>query len=72
MTEEPTSSVWKAPSGNPARFRTSSMAMATWGTFEACLSRPVLPAIIAGHRKRKTCQYGKFHGMIARIGPSGW
>ena len=72
MTDEPTSSVWNAPSGKPARVRMSSIASATWGTFEACLSRPTLPAMSAGAAKRSTCQYGKFHGMTASTGPSGW
>ena len=41
-------------------------------TFEACLSRPALPAISAGAAKRKTCQRGKFHGITASTTPSGW
>ena len=64
-------SVWKAPSGNPALRRTSSIASAHCGTFDACLSSPTLPVISAGAAKRNTCQYGKFHGMIARTGPIG-
>ena len=59
------------PEGAPARRKTSSMARAHCGTFEACLRRPVLPAITAGAAKRKTCHRGKFQGMIARTGPSG-
>ena len=71
-SSEPISSVWKAPSGNPASRKMSAMASAHCGTFEACLRSPVLPAISAGAAKRNTCQNGKFHGMTARIGPSGW
>ena len=48
------------------------MASAHWGTLDACLSSPTLPAISAGAAKRKTCQKGKFQGMTARIGPIGW
>ena len=48
------------------------MNSAVWGTFEACLSSPTLPAISAGVANRIACQSGKFHGMMARTGPSGW
>ena len=58
------SSVWKTPSANPARRKISSIASAHWGTFDACFSRPTFPAISAGAANRKTCQNGKFHGMI--------
>ena len=61
----------KTPSGKPASRKTSSMARAVPGTLPACLSRPTLPAISAGAAKRKTCQKGKFQGMIASTGPSG-
>ena len=67
-----TSSVRNTPSGKPARLTASSMPSAERGTFEACFNTAVLPAIKAGARKRITCQNGKFQGMIARIGPSGW
>ena len=66
------SSVWKQPSGNPARRKMSSIASAHWGTLEACLSRPTLPAMSAGAAKRNTCQNGKFHGITASTGPIGW
>ena len=59
------------PSGKPASRKTSSMASAQPGTFDACLSRPTLPAIRAGAAKRKSCQNGKFHGMMASTGPMG-
>jgi hypothetical protein len=48
------------------------MASAQRGTLEACFSTPTLPAIRAGAAKRKTCQKGKFHGITASTGPSGW
>ena len=66
------SRVWNTPPGNPPRGRCPRCASAHCGTFEACLSRPTFPAISAGAAKRKTCQNGKFHGMMARIGPIGW
>jgi hypothetical protein len=68
---EPISSVWKQPSGYPARRNSSSRYSAVCGTFEACLSRPTLPAISAGAANRITCHSGKFHGITASTGPSG-
>ena len=65
------SSVWKTPGGKPARPRMSSISSAHCGTFDACFSSTTLPAISAGAATRNTCQNGKFHGMIARIAPSG-
>ena len=69
---EPTSRVWKVPPGKPARLNSSCMNSAVCGTFEACLSSPTLPAIRAGAAKRMACQSGKFQGMTASTGPSGW
>ncbi len=60
------------PAGNPARANRSCMNSAVCGTFEACLSSPTLPAISAGAANRIACQSGKFHGMMASTGPSGW
>ena len=60
------------PSGTPASRSTSAIASAQRGTFVACLSSATLPAISPGARKRNTCQYGKFHGMIASTQPMGW
>ena len=68
---EPTRSVWKQPSGNPATRKTSSIASADCGTFEACLRSPTLPAMSAGAAKRNTCQKGKFHGITASTTPRG-
>ncbi len=68
---DPTSRVWKVPSGNPARANRSGMNSAVCGTFEACLSSPTLPAIRAGAANRIACHSGKFHGMMASTGPSG-
>jgi hypothetical protein len=48
------------------------MASAEPGTFDACLRTAVLPAISDGAAKRNTCQKGKFHGITASTGPSGW
>ena len=69
---EPTSRVWNVPGGKPARVNRSCMNSAVCGTLEACLSRPTLPAISAGAANRMACQSGKFHGMMASTGPSGW
>ena len=48
-----------------------SIAIAVPGTFAACLSTAPLPAISAGAAKRKTCQKGKFQGMMASTTPNG-
>src|SRR5690625_3450941 len=47
------------------------MAMAHWGTLDACFRRLVFPAMVAGAAKRRTCQKGKFQGITARITPRG-
>ena len=57
--------------GKPASRTASSIASAHWGTLEACLRRAAFPAMNAGARNRTTCQNGKFHGITARITPSG-
>jgi len=41
------------------------------GTLVECFSSATLPAIIAGTRKRNTCQIGKFHGITANTQPRG-
>ena len=69
---DPISNVWNTPSGNPAFRKSSSMSKADCGTIEACFSSPTFPAINAGAAKRSTCQNGKFHGITASTGPSGW
>ena len=71
VSEPATSSVRSSPSGKPASRMTSSAARADCGTFEACLRTIPLPAIRLGAPERKTCQNGKFHGMIASTTPSG-
>jgi hypothetical protein len=68
----PMSSVWNTPEGQPARRNRSSSASAHCGTFDACLSSATFPAASAGAANRTTCQKGKFHGITARITPSGW
>ena len=67
----PTSTVENSPRGKPASWKTSWIASAVRGTFEACLRIAALPAMSAGAAKRKTCQNGKFHGITASTGPSG-
>ena len=61
----------KSGGGKPASLKICSMASAQPLTLPACLRRPALPAMRAGAAKRKTCQNGKFHGMIASTGPRG-
>ena len=68
---EPMSNVWNTPTGNPALAKSSSKYNAVCGTFDACLSRPTLPAINAGAAKRIACHSGKFHGMTASTTPRG-
>ena len=65
------SSVWNTSAGNPAPHQLLEEQQLP-GTLEACLSSPVFPATSAGARKRTTCHSGKFHGMTASTGPSGW
>ncbi len=72
MSLDSTKRLVKTPSGRPARRNRSSRTSAVWGTFDACLSRPTLPTISAGAAKRITCHIGKFQGMTASTGPSGW
>ena len=62
---------WNTPGSKPPSRKIFSMASAHCGTLEACLSTPTFPAIKAGAANRKTCQNGKFHGIIARTAPSG-
>jgi len=63
--------VVKAPAGNPALAKTSSIASAHPGTLEACFRTMTLPAISAGMAARNACQSGKFQGMTASTAPSG-
>ena len=57
--------------GKPASLKIASIASAAPVTFDACLSRPALPAMSAGAANRNTCQSGKFHGITASTGPRG-
>ena len=50
----PTRRVWKTPSGKPASLNIRSIAIAHWGTLEACFSSATLPAVSAAGAKRKT------------------
>ena len=72
MSLDSTKRLVNTPSGRPARRNRSSIASAVCGTFDACFSRPTFPTIRAGAAKRITCHRGKFHGMTASTGPSGW
>lgn len=62
---------WKTPFGNPTSWKRREIVVAHPGTFGACFRIMVFPAISAGIEQRKTCQNGKFHGMMIRITPSG-
>ena len=55
---EPISSVRNDPVGKPPFSKMSSRYSADCGTFDACLSSPVLPAISAGAANRMTCHSG--------------
>src|SRR5690625_5486414 len=59
------------PSGSPASLYSCSMATADPKTLEACFKTATFPAIIAGAEKRKTCQNGKFQGIIPKTAPCG-
>ena len=54
--------VWKTPRGKPARRTNASMASAHWGTLEACLRRPTLPAMSAGASKAEDLPEGEVPG----------
>ncbi len=71
MSEPLTKIVVNTPLGKPDSLNISCNACAHWGTFDACFKTNVLPAIIAGAAARIACQKGKFHGITARITPSG-
>ena len=71
MSLPATTSVVKTPSGAPQVSKMRSISSAQPVTLAACLSTAVLPAIMPGAAKRKTCQNGKFQGMIASTTPSG-
>ena len=61
----------QSPSGAPASRKMDAIASPQPGVFGACFRTNALPAIIEGAAKRKSCQNGKFHGMIASTTPSG-
>jgi hypothetical protein len=60
-----------SPAGAPASVNSASIASAQPVTSGLCLSRAALPAARAAHANRSTCQNGKFHGITAKITPSG-
>jgi hypothetical protein len=59
------------PDGSPAVLATSSSSKAHPVVDGACFRTITLPAASAGASARTTCQYGKFHGMIANNTPNG-
>src|SRR5262245_19831666 len=62
---------WNTPSGKPASRTTRSNSSELLCVFGECFTSTTLPASMVGSAMRVSCQIGKFHGMIARIGPSG-
>src|SRR5690606_26256914 len=64
-----TNKVVKTFSGKPASNTNSSISKAQPLTLDACFKTPQLPAIKLGAKNLKTCQNGKFQGIIAKITP---
>ena len=58
-------------SKNPESIKHFSMAAAHPWTFDACFKMAPFPAVKVGMANRKTCQNGKFHGMIPSTNPMG-
>ena len=64
-------SVCTTPSGIPASRTAATIASPVPIVFGALLSTSVFPPATTGAIMRIGCQYGKFHGMIARTVPIG-
>jgi hypothetical protein len=71
MSLPATRSVSSTPAGAPHALKMRAISSAQPVTLAACLSSATLPAIKPGAAKRKTCQNGKFQGMIASTTPKG-
>lgn len=63
---------WNTHVGIWASLKSFCIARDIRGRFEACLSKTTFPAISCGMTFLKAWLYGKFHGAIMRIVPSGW
>src|SRR5690606_6673169 len=57
--------------GKPASLTISEIANAQPLTLDACFNKPQFPAIKAGATNLKTCQNGKFQGIMAKTTPIG-
>ena len=62
----------KTPAGSPASWQISARASAVSGVAEAGLSTTGQPAASAGAILRVTMVEGKFQGVMAATGPTGW
>src|SRR5699024_820667 len=60
------------PAGNPALSIHSKSLIALAGVWLAGFSTTVHPAANAGANFRVIIETGKFHGVIAATGPTGW
>src|SRR2546428_449645 len=65
-------STLKTPAGSPASSATFAIASAVSGVADAGLRTTVHPAARAGAILRVTIVAGKFHGVTAATGPTGW
>ena len=65
-------STLSAPGGNPASSAIFAIPSAVSGVAEAGLRTTVQPAARAGAILRVTIVAGKFHGVTAATGPTGW
>ena len=60
------------PAGSPASSRSRARARVVSGVSAAGLMTLVHPAAMAGPSLRVPIARGKFHGVIAKTGPTGW
>src|SRR3989449_1581796 len=65
-------STLNTPAGSPASSATFAIASAVSGVADAGLRTTVHPAARAGAILRVTIVAGKFHGVTAATGPTGW
>ena len=68
----PVGSTWTTPAGTPASSSSFARYSMVSGVFDAGLAMIVQPAASAGAILRAPMASGKFHGVIARVGPTGW
>ena len=68
----PVGSTWTTPAGTPASSSSLARYSMVNGVFDAGLAMIVQPAASAGAILRAPMASGKFHGVIASAGPTGW